>query len=75
MDPSERTHPSAFPVPDDAPLGGNLAAATSAAETLEEAVKLVLRETHLTPEERDTLEKAVRIARALKKAPRPEAKH
>lgn len=39
----------------------------AAAMTLEEAVLVALRVPSLTPEERDTLEKAVRIARSLQK--------
>jgi hypothetical protein len=35
---------------------------------LEEAAKVVLRETHLSPADRAVLENAVRIARTLQKA-------
>jgi hypothetical protein len=42
----------------------------TAAVTMEQAIKVVLLEAKLTPEDRDVLEKAVRIARTLQKTPR-----
>jgi hypothetical protein len=36
---------------------------------MEEAIKAVLNEARLTPEDREILEKAVRIARTLQKMP------
>jgi hypothetical protein len=46
---------------------------TTPAATMEEAIKAVLHEAKLTPEDRDVLEKAVRIARTLQKAPKGSA--
>ena len=46
---------------------------TTPAATMEEAIKAVLHEPKLTPEDRDVLEKAVRIARTLQKAPKGSA--
>jgi GTP cyclohydrolase I len=43
------------------------------AETMEEAIKAVLLEAKLSPEDRDVLEKAVRIARTLQKTIKGQA--
>ena len=42
----------------------------TAVGTMEQAIKVVLQEAKLTPEDRGVLEKAVRIARTLQKPPK-----
>ena len=46
---------------------------TSAAATMEEAIKAVLHKSKLTAGDRDVLEKAVQIARTLQKSPKRPA--